>query len=89
MPPIIAAPLALVIQIAVAIFLFGAIAVGAVVLNLATNFCESQKLAPEWIILGMRGLEVILWVGDAFCFLLLVVVEIWKFSVTVWKGRKV
>jgi hypothetical protein len=86
-PRSMAAPLALVIQIGVAVALFSVIAAAAVVLNLVTKLCERGALAPSWVIQGMYGLEVFLWAGDGLCFVLLVVVEIRKFCVTVWNGR--
>lgn len=83
-PISIAAPLALVIQMAVAVILFLAIGAAAVVLNLATEFCVERNLAPSWAVQGMNALEMFLWTVDALCFVLFVLAEIRAFIVKVW-----
>jgi hypothetical protein len=83
-----AAVVALVVHIVVAAFLFSVITAAAVALNLVTNYCEGGHLAPTWAVQGMRGLEMLLWASDAVCFVLLLLVEVWKFCVTVWTERE-
>jgi len=87
-PRALAAAFALVIQIIVAGVLFLAIGAVAVLLNLATNLCETHMWAPVWAISGMRSLEVFLWAVDAICTVLLIVREALDFCVTTWTKRE-
>lgn len=87
-PKTTAAAIALVIQIATAVVLFGAITLAAIVLNLVTKYCETNRLTAPWVIQGMHGLEIVLWAADVVCFLLLILVEVRKFCVKVWNERK-
>ena len=78
----------LVIQIGVAVVLFLAIGLAAVLLNLATDFCEARQLAPDWAVWGMRALEVLLWMVDVVCCVLFVLREAFDFCRTViGKGK--
>ena len=84
----IGAAVSLVIHIAVAVSLFAAITGAAIILNLVTKYCDARDLTAPWVIQGMHALEVVLWAADVICFLLLILVEVWKFCVTVWKDGK-
>ena len=88
MPSSVASALALVIQIFVAVVLFVAIGAAAVTLNVLIGFCDAHKLAPEWVLFGMRALEMLLWAADAVCCAFLVVREAWVFCATVLAGRQ-
>lgn len=83
-----AAAFALVIQIGIAVGLFLAIMAATIVLNLVTKYCENNSLTAPWVIQGMHGLEILLWSADVICFVLLVLVEVWKFCVKVWNERE-
>jgi hypothetical protein len=78
----------LVIQIMVAAVLFVIIGGAAVLLNLATNFCDTYMLAPQWVVIGMRGLEALLWIVDVTCCVLLVLREAYDFCGTTLRGRE-
>jgi hypothetical protein len=86
-PHLVADAIELVIQIAVAVVVFLAIGAAAVALNLATDFCERGNLAPRWALLGMRGVEMLLWALDATCFSLFVIREAWDFCVRILGKR--
>ena len=87
-PASLGAAFALVIQIVVAVILFLAIGAAAVALNVATDFCETQKLAPPWIVFGMRALEVLLWMVDVVCCVTLILREAYDFCLTIAKKEK-
>ncbi len=87
-PASVGAAFGLVIQIAVAVVLFLAIGLAAIALNVATDFCEAQHWAPIWIVMGMRALEVVLWMVDVVCCVTLIVREAYDFCLMIWKKGK-
>ena len=84
-----AAVVALVIHVLVGVLLFSIITAAAVFLNWVTGICEANHLAPAWLIKGMLGIEMFLWAADVVCFALLILVEVWKFCITVWRNREI
>ncbi len=75
----------LVIQIIVAVCVFLAIGLAAVILSFAIDICEIHKLAPPWVILGMKALETMLWIVDVVCCVLFVLKEAQVFTITLLK----
>lgn len=69
----------LVIQVVVGVILFLVIGAAAVVLNVATTLCESHKFAPDWVIMGMRALEILIWTIDVVCSVLFMLREAYDF----------
>ena len=88
-PPSIGAAIALLIHILVAVLLFLAIGAAAVVLSMATRWCQDRKLVAPWIIQGMNALEIFLWASDALCFVLFVLSEVSRFCIRLWKAGEV
>jgi hypothetical protein len=80
--------LSLVIQIVVAVVLFLAIGAAAVLLNLATDFCDDRQFAPPWVIFGMRGLETLIWMVDVVCAVLFVLREAVDFCYPLIQSRR-
>ncbi|MGE5502063.1 MAG: hypothetical protein ACM3W4_09075 [Ignavibacteriales bacterium] len=84
-----AAVVGLVVHVLVGVLLFSIITIAAVFLNWVTALCETHHMAPTWLITGMQGIEMFLWAADVVCFGLLILVEVWKFCVTVWRNREI
>jgi len=83
-PASIAAAGLLLFQIVLGALIFAAIGVVAVLLNLATNFCELHHWAQPWVIQGMGALEMFLWAIDSICFALFVLAEFRNFVTRLW-----
>jgi hypothetical protein len=81
--PSIGAAIALVIHIIVAVVLFLLIGAAAVLLSVATTWCEERNLTQPWVVQGMNALEMFLWATDALCLVLFVVSEAIRFGIRV------
>lgn len=83
-PKSLAAALQFAIQVAVASILFSLISFAAILIHLLIDWVSTNKLAPQFVTDGMRGLEYTTWAADIFCFLVLVVTESIRLCKRAW-----
>ncbi len=83
-----AAALRFAIHVIVAVALFGLISAAAVALNQLTVYLEHRNLAPAFVVMGMKGLEYVLWAADFVMFGWLIIAETVKLSLLVWAGLR-
>lgn len=58
------------------------------VLNIATDLCEGHRFAPDWVIMGMRALEILTWMIDVVCSVLFMLREAYDFCRAIFEqGR--
>ncbi len=84
----LAAALRFAVHVVVAAILFGLISGAAVALNQLTLWFEARNLAPNFVLMGMLGLEYVTWAADIACFGWFVIAESIKLCILVFRALR-
>ncbi|MEI9963912.1 MAG: hypothetical protein WDM92_03650 [Caulobacteraceae bacterium] len=74
------------LHVIIGALLFALISAAAIALNQFITFCDGRNLVPQFVLMGMRGLEYGMWTVDGVCFAWLFVAEGVRFVASVgWR----